>query len=426
VSSALKRFFRRNVLPSRLSYEEGRAVLEGHEQRLEEELAGHCDAEPEMLYYLAERGSTTTRRKVAANPSTPPKANRLLAEDVDVEVRGEVARKIGRLLPELLSSDREAVCQQTLDSLERLAIDQVPFVRAILAEEIKHLDCVPRRVVAKLARDVVEEVSVPILEYSPLLWDDDLIEIVKSARVQSALAAIARRRGLSESVSAAIVESMDVSAITALLSNADARIREQTMESLVDHAEEVLAWHDPLASRADLSLRVLRRVAGFVGAALLERLAERNDLDEETRIQLNRSLRARLEKEDLHTQERQDKASVLVRDAKRQGKLNERFVESAAERGQRELVMEGLAVMADAPRPVVEKIFSSRSAKGITALAWRAGLHMRVAFKIQVLVMKLKSDELLAAREGVAYPLSEDDMRWHLSYFGLTETKPAR
>jgi hypothetical protein len=51
---------------------------------------------------------------------------------------------------------------------------------------------------------------------------------------------------------------------------------------------------------------------------------------------------------------------------------------------------------------------------------------MRVAFKIQVLVVKLKSGELLSAREGVAYPLSEDEMRWHLSYFGVTDSKPAR
>ena len=46
---------------------------------------------------------------------------------------------------------------------------------------------------------------------------------------------------------------------------------------------------------------------------------------------------------------------------------------------------------------------------------------MRVAFKIQALVVKLKADELLPARAGIAYPLSEEEMRWHLSYFGMGE-----
>jgi len=47
---------------------------------------------------------------------------------------------------------------------------------------------------------------------------------------------------------------------------------------------------------------------------------------------------------------------------------------------------------------------------------------MRIAFKIQRLIVKLHADELLPGREGVAFPLTEDEMRWHLSYFGLTPT----
>src|SRR5262245_47180595 len=100
----LKRALAGKQLPAKLSYEEGRAVLEGHEERLEAELAAHKDAEPEMLYLLAERGSSKTRRAVAANPATPSAANRKLADDHDNEVRAELARKIGRLLPELLAS----------------------------------------------------------------------------------------------------------------------------------------------------------------------------------------------------------------------------------------------------------------------------------------------------------------------------------
>jgi hypothetical protein len=44
---------------------------------------------------------------------------------------------------------------------------------------------------------------------------------------------------------------------------------------------------------------------------------------------------------------------------------------------------------------------------------------MRTAFKIQTLLLKLHSDELLPARAGVNFPLSEDEMRWHLGYFDI-------
>jgi hypothetical protein len=46
---------------------------------------------------------------------------------------------------------------------------------------------------------------------------------------------------------------------------------------------------------------------------------------------------------------------------------------------------------------------------------------MRVAFKIQSAIAKLYADELLPARAGVAYPLTEPEMQWHLSYFGLAK-----
>jgi hypothetical protein len=69
---------------------------------------------------------------------------------------------------------------------------------------------------------------------------------------------------------------------------------------------------------------------------------------------------------------------------------------------------------------VVRRIVESKSAKAATALVWRAGLSMRVAFKLQTQVMRLTGPALLPARGGVDFPLTEDEMRWHLSYFGVS------
>lgn len=423
VLALLKRFLGGKALPEALSYEKARAALESHEKKLEEELAGRTDAEPEMLYYLAERGTAKARKAVAANPSTPPQANVLLSGDIEPDIRAELARKIGRLLPDLLASEREQVCQLTLQTLSRLAADQLPRVRAILAEEIKRFDCVPREIVAALARDLEEDVCVPILAYSPLLSDEDLTEIVASARVQGALAAVAQRANLSEKVSAALVATLDVPAVATLLANPSAKIREETMAQIVERAESVASWHGVLVMRSDLSLRALRRIAGFVGTALLRHLAERHDLDSDTRTHLARALRTRLEKEHFEAHDEEEKAQHEAHKAHQSGMLDEKFVEAAAEAGKRDLVLESLALLAGVPRAVVDKIVAARSAKAATALTWRAGLPMRIAFKIQTLVVKLKASELLPARAGVSYPLSEDEMGLHLSMFGVSEKK---
>ena len=417
-----KRLLTNKALPEQLSYDGARAVLESHQRQLVRELAGRADAEPEMLYYLAERGAPDARRKVAANPATPAAADRILAEDVDPEVRAELAQKIGRLLPDLLAPERERVCELTLETLRRLASDQLVRVRKILASEIKSHPCVPKDVILALAGDVEETVSVPILEYSPLLSDADLLEIVASARAQSALAAIARRRGVSERVSEVIVASLDVAAVAALLANPNATIRENAMERIIDHAQAIASWQEPLVSRSDLSMRALRRIAGFVGVSLLRQLSERHGLDAETTQHFKRCLRQRLEHDDETAESKEDKARAEVQAARERGELDERYVEEAVEAGQRDVVIESLSLLAQAPRRAIEKIFSSRSAKAITALTWKAGLAMRIAFKIQTMLLKMHADELLPARAGVAFPLSEEEMRWHLSYFDFPKS----
>ena len=82
-----------------------------------------------------------------------------------------------RLMPGLDARENEETVALTIATLEVLARDSAAKVRAILAEEIKHMDCIPHDVALRLAHDLEEIVSAPILEYSPLLSDADLMEI---------------------------------------------------------------------------------------------------------------------------------------------------------------------------------------------------------------------------------------------------------
>jgi uncharacterized protein (DUF2336 family) len=405
----------RDLLSAQLSREAMLKILEVHDKAAREALAKRTDASPEVLFLLANEGSEAARRAVAANPSAPAHANRLLADDADDEVRVELARKIGRLLPDLTADESKRLRDLTIETLERLARDQLVRVRRILAEEIKHLDCVPRAVIKRLARDV-ESVAAPILEYSPLLSDADLIEIVTTAQARFALLCVAKRRPLSPSVSEVVAAALDVPAVAALLANSGAHIRRQTLDKIADQAVKVTEWHMPLVLRNDLSKRAMRRLAGFVSSALIAKLAARGNLDEKTRRHLKQRMQERLDKEgiDPEAPKGTDVAALF-----KAGKLNDSFVESAVEMGRRETLITALSLLAKVPEDSVRRILQSGSAKPVTALVWRAKLTMRVAFKIQSFVMHLAAGELLPAREGVHFPLTEDEMRWHLNYFGV-------
>jgi uncharacterized protein (DUF2336 family) len=224
------------------------------------------------------------------------------------------------------------------------------------------------------------------------------------------LAAVARRHPVSENISDIIVKSLDIPAVAALLVNPDAKIRKETLDRILEDAEEVSDWHVPLALRADLSARAIRRIAGFVGAALIERLAARHDLSDATRQHLSRELRARLAEKDEIGGAAAPAAppSEVVAKARAAGKLDAVFLEQAAQAGKRELVTLALAELAGVPEAKIKRILAARSAKPITALVWHAHLPMRAAFKIQTYVMRLPSHELLPARGGVstAFPTS--------------------
>jgi len=388
-------------------------LLEVHAREAQDVLASRTDAGPEVLDYLAKNGATATRRAVAANPATPPESNLLLADDVDGIVRKALAGKIGRLFPGLLAEEQKQLRDMTIATLEKLARDEVSEVRAILAEEVKHHDCVPKSVITRLVRDSDPKVSLPVIEFSPLLNDRDLIELVVATRASNVLSAVARRKNVSGDVSEAVASTLDIDAVSALLANTDAAIRTKTLDKIISQAAEVAEWHVPLVVRADLSSSAIRRLAAFVGSALIDSLVNRSGLDESTR----EHLKAKLEKR--RATEAQAEAAV-VEAARRAGTLNEAFVAEAVEECRKDVVVRALSVLAKTNETTVRRILESNSAKGAIALVWRAGLSMRVALKLQTQVMHLSGNNLVPARRGIDFPLTDDEMLWHLGYFGIS------
>ena len=420
LKSFLKRVLGNKSLPQQLSYEEAIEALETQSDNLHRELAVREDAEPEMLYYLAQNSPEDIRACVAANPRTPIQADVILARDSDDDVRMELAKKISRLLPGLAPNEAEKLREQTIETIDTLARDRLPRVRQILAEEIKNSREVPVEIVKRLARDLEIIVSAPILEYSPLLGDDDLLEILASGTASGALEAIAKRSEISEPVSDAVAATLDIPAVAALLVNPNAQIREETLDNIIESAEGIEAWHEPLVMRPDLSTRAVRRISGFVASALIMLLMERNSLEGSVLESLKERVRERIKDEESFSsstaeavQQAHEKAAL----AWAEERLDDQFVRETAEAGDRELVVECVALLTKFAPSLINRIIDSKQGKAITALAWKAGLSMRVALKVQTFIAHVPPQTMVQARDGVDFPLNEQEMEWHLSYF---------
>jgi uncharacterized protein (DUF2336 family) len=397
------------------AYEEAKRLLRDPNPRVRERLARRPDLQPELLYFLAEDADSEVRRQVAANPATPPHAHPLLARDQAVEVRSTLADKIARLVPDLDPDVRGKVYQFTLETLEILARDQAVRVRQILSEILKDVAKAPAEIIQRLARDADTLVSVPVLQFSPVLTDHDLIEIIRSAPAHRALTAITRRLRLGETVADAIVGTRDETVIASLLANPSAQIREETLDYIVGEAPSVPAWHSPLVDRPSLPKRVMVALARFVASMLVDRLLERADLDAATAQQVREIVEQRLEEEP-EAAPPEDPLATALR-LKESGALDEAAVGNALAQSNRPLTMAMLAVLASRPLSVVKRIITGQSARGTTALAWKAGLSMRIAIDLQKHLARVPAAQLLYAREGVHFPMSPADMEWQLEFF---------
>ena len=403
-----------------LRYEGSKAEAASPDPIVRRRLAARADARPELLYFLATDRVSEVRREVACNAATPWQADELLVRDSDTEVRADLGRKLARLLPGMSEDAREEVRGRVVALLETLARDQAARVRAAVSDAVKDLDCVPKGMVGDLARDAVLAVAEPVLRFSPLLDEDDLLEIIAGTSADGALAAIAGRDALGGRAAAAIVAAEDEAAVAVLLANPSAQVREETLDLIVQRAPGKTRWHAPLIDRPALPARLAARIASFVAESLLRRLQARKDLSAEAREAVAGAVKQRLAEAVPAAPDPAipvETAEAEAQRLKREGKLDDEMIWEALEAGRRDFVAAALTEMSGLAGDIVGRILAAHSAKGAVALAWKAGLGPRTAMQIQLRVAGVSPRAALAPRGG-DWPLTQDEMKWHLEFFG--------
>ena len=156
----------------------------------------------------------------------------------------------------------EVLCQLA----ELVEVEARRHVATLLAP----LDRAPGTVVVKLANDDIE-VARPLLEFSNVLSDDDLIDIVGHKSEQHRLA-IAGRSGLADRVGEAIVEHGQTSSVVRLVRNNQAEISKATLEKLVERAQRDAEIATDLRGRADIDWKSLRSEIDIAANRVLQTL----------------------------------------------------------------------------------------------------------------------------------------------------------
>lgn len=402
--------------------DEGRLAAEGSEtERIG--LAQASATAPEVLYFLANDQAPAVRAAVAANAATPAQADRRLQADADEGVRIALARKLALASPNLANTTTsDKLRRMAMETLKDLVADTAEQVRVAIAEAVKEMPDAPRELILQLARDIAVPVAEPVLRFSPLLTEADLLALVTAPPSSGTLRAIARRPHLAETLSDALAATGDPDAIAVLLANGSARIREATLDHLISQAAERREWHAPLVRRPALSPRAAAQLAGIVAETLLRELAARSDLDATTREALAAAVQRRLAGStavanpaaQAAPEPPPEEALAEARSLAARGALSEELLLEAASRAELRRTTALLAAAAGVSYAMVERASSLRSAKGLVSLCWKAGFGMKAGQAVQTLLGRIPPAKMLLPGAGGNFPLAPDEMRWQL------------
>ena len=292
-----------------------------------------------------------------------------LLTEPSVEVRIETAEKLASQIDGSGLSDVER--RLAGDILRLMAKDAEVRVRAALAIHLKESDALPHDVAVNLAHDV-DTVALPILQFSRVLTDDDLVEIVRSQGAVKQLA-ITQRRTLSSSVSDALVETGNPKVVENLVSNQGAEISEQALQAIVDDFGGEDAIQGSLVHRANLPVTVAERLVTMVSDQWREHLIRNHNLSGAVADTIARQSRERATITLSAGADRED-VEGLVRHLHEHQRLTPSIMLRAVCMGDMTFFETGLAQLAGIPRMNASILVHDSGDLGFRAVYAKAGL----------------------------------------------------
>ncbi len=288
-----------------------------------------------------------------------------LLSDPTAENRAEAAKKVSEQFNSGELSDSERKIAE--DIFKIMVRDAEERVRLALSDSLKDNPDVPHDVAVSLANDVVG-VAAPMLEFSEVLTDEDLKEIITSQGAETQIA-IARRENLSADVADTIVENSDnEDVIFTLVSNEGADLQEDTMGKVMDKYGEVEAVSDSLANRGQLPINVAERLVSLVSEKVRDHLVTHHEMTPDMVMDLFLSARERATVSLLG-----DGADVmdvrrLVEQLHEHGRLTETLIFRAICMGDVVFFEAALAKLCNIPVSSAYKLIHDRGDMGLAAI----------------------------------------------------------
>ncbi len=211
--------------------------------------------------------------------TTPMTAMNITREDIEMLVREpspamrqRICEKVADGYHSGLYSDSETKLANEIFRL--LVKDTEMKVRSVIAQSLQSNMQVPHDIIWALANDR-HEVATPILEFSPVLTEDDLVAIIRATRDHPKLKAIARRESVSKQVAHCLIETRDHAIAREVIANKGAAIAETSMDIVLEQFAREHSVLEELVMRGGLPYAYAERLFATVSDTLKKQLTQK-------------------------------------------------------------------------------------------------------------------------------------------------------
>ncbi len=339
-----------------------------------------------------------------------------LYDDASPERRAILAQKLGGDLSigGLSKTEEElavAICQ-------KLAEDVNITVRQTLSQSIKNCTDIPKELALQLANDVLE-VGLPMIEFSDLLDDKDLIALARTGDVGRQMA-ITHRKTLSPVLSHTLAEECGEEVVESLLKNEGAELVDETYEAVLNRFNNSPAIHAGMAQRHKLPKQIIQRMVNLVSEQLKAYLIAHHPvptvLVEKMVLESREDAVRRLLADPQSTRD----AHALVKELSKQGRLSTELIFRALEIGDRAFFEYAMAERVNIPVEAARTLIKDPGERGFSALYAKAGLPKQDYQSINYLVeveYRSKRHAPITKTPDKPQSLDQEPESW------LTETK---
>ncbi|MBT6095300.1 MAG: DUF2336 domain-containing protein [Rhodospirillaceae bacterium] len=209
---------------------------------------------------------------MAKIPLTPADVERLLANP-SPESRAEAATRVGESYGADLGDAERGIAEEIFRIMVK---DAEARVRQALSESLKDNPAIPHDLALSLAEDVAE-VALPVIEFSDVLTDSDLLDIIAS-NDETKQVAVASRPMVSETISSALVDTENEAVVSTLVANDGAEISRESFDKVIDTLGASEKVQTALVRRTKVPVAIAERLLSVVSDNLRDELAARHEM----------------------------------------------------------------------------------------------------------------------------------------------------